>query len=151
MRGGSVTRLLNLVRQAHRHHVAVKPRTSWRDTPAVARQAPGRYGYSVSVTKRVFVGFIAGLAVAWVAASAGLYAAMRQTPEVFGAIMARLPTAAMIVLPFKPLWMSARSGALRAGDTAPDFTLPVLHGGASVTLSKEWAQRPVVLVFGSYT
>lgn len=103
------------------------------------------------MAKRVFVGFIAGLAVAWVLATVGLYAAMRQTPETFGAIMARVPTAAMMVLPFKPLWMSARGGALRVGDLAPDFTLPALHGGASVTLSREYAQRPVVLVFGSYT
>lgn len=103
------------------------------------------------MTKRVFVGFIAGLAVAWVVATAGLYAAMRQTPEAFGAIMARVPMGAMIVLPFKPLWMSARDGALRVGDMAPDFTLPGLHGDGSVTLSKEYAQRPVVLVFGSYT
>jgi len=81
----------------------------------------------------------------------GLYAAMRQTPETFGAIMSRVPTIAMIVLPFKPLWYSARGGHLRVGDRAPDFTLPVLHRDQKVTLSEEYRHRPHVLVFGSYT
>jgi hypothetical protein len=87
----------------------------------------------------------------YAAAAAGLYAAMRQTPETFGAIMSRVPTIAMIVLPFKPLWYSARGGDLRVGDRAPDFTLPVLHRDQQVTLSEEYRHRPVVLVFGSYT
>ena len=69
----------------------------------------------------------------------------------FGAIMARVPSVAMVVLPFKPLWMSARGGTLQPGDLAPAFTLPILHGDRSVTLSAEYRQKPVVLVFGSYT
>lgn len=87
----------------------------------------------------------------WGVATASLYAAMLQPPETFGAIMARVPSIAMIVLPFKPLWMSARGGTLQPGDRAPDFTLPVLHGDRSVTLSAEYRQKPVVLIFGSYT
>lgn len=83
--------------------------------------------------------------------SAGLYAAMLQPPETFGAIMSRVPTLAMMVLPFRPLWMSARGGVLQVGDQAPDFTLPPLHGDTNITLSSEYAKRPVVLVFGSYT
>jgi peroxiredoxin len=47
--------------------------------------------------------------------------------------------------------MSARGGHLQVGDQAPDFTLPALHGGGTVTLSQEYRQQPVVLVFGSYT
>ena len=47
--------------------------------------------------------------------------------------------------------MSARAGALRVGDQAPDFTLPVLHGDRSVSLSREYREKPVVLIFGSYT
>jgi hypothetical protein len=89
--------------------------------------------------------------LAWVLATAGLYAAMRQPPERFGAIIAHVPTIAMIVLPFKPLWMSARAGRLQVGDAAPDFTLPLLHGNRAVTLSEEFRTRPVVLIFGSYT
>jgi hypothetical protein len=95
---------------------------------------------------------VVGLVVLiWVAATAGLYVAMRQPPERFGAIMSRVPGVAMMVLPFKPLWMSARGGQLRVGDTAPDFSLPILHSEQIVTLSEEYRQKPVVLVFGSYT
>ena len=89
--------------------------------------------------------------VLYVAATATIYAAMRQTPERFGAFMSHVPGVAMAVLPFKPLWMSARAGALHEGDQAPDFTLPLLHGDRPVTLSAEYRQKPVVLIFGSYT
>jgi len=94
---------------------------------------------------------VAFCALLWGATTAALYAAMRQTPETFGRIMSHMPGAAMMVLPFKPLWMSARSGHLQVGDPAPDFALPVLHGDRVVTLSNEYRQKPVVLVFGSYT
>jgi hypothetical protein len=87
----------------------------------------------------------------WAALTAGLYAAMRQPPERFGAIMSHVPGVAMAVLPFRPLWMSARAGHLQVGDAAPDFTLRPLHGDVPVTLSDEYRSRPVVLVFGSYT
>ena len=95
-------------------------------------------------------GLVCG-AILWALASAALYAAMRQTPDRFGAIMSHVPTFAMIVLPFKPLWMSARAGHLAVGDPAPDFALPVLRGDRTVTLSNEYRLKPVVLVFGSYT
>ena len=64
-------------------------------------------------------------ALLWGAATAVLYASMRQTPDTFGRIMSHMPGVAMTVLPFKPLWMSARSGRLQVGDPAPDFALPV--------------------------
>src|SRR5436309_15464198 len=94
---------------------------------------------------------IAAVAVGWVAATAGLYAAMRQPPETFGAIMSHVPGISMMILPFRPLWMSARAGHLQVGDDAPDFTLRPLHGDRAVTLSHEYKSKPVVLVFGSYT
>ena len=100
---------------------------------------------------RVVAAFIIVVALVWGAGIAVVYAAMRQPPERFGAFMARVPRMAMIAIPFKPLWMSARRGALQAGDLAPDFTLPALHGDQKVTLSQEYKRRPVVLVFGSYT
>ena len=65
--------------------------------------------------------------------------------------MSRVPPLAMMVLPFKPLWMSARAGSLAVGDPAPDFALPTLHRDRVVKLSEEIRQKPVVLVFGSYT
>jgi len=95
--------------------------------------------------------FLGVLALIYAALTASLYAAMVQPPERFGAIMKHVPTLAMMVLPFRPLWMSARGGTLQVGDQAPDFTLPALKGDTSVTLSSEYAKRPVVLVFGSYT
>ena len=98
------------------------------------------------------IGFTLGaVVVLYAAATAGLYAAMKQPPERFGAIMSRVPTVAMMILPFRPLWMSARAGQLAVGDTAPDFALPTLDRTRTVRLSEEWRQRPVVLVFGSYT
>jgi hypothetical protein len=100
---------------------------------------------------RVLAACVAAGALLWVLASAALYAAMRQTPDRFGAIMSHVPTIAMIVLPFKPLWMSARAGHLAVGEPAPDFALPVLRGDRVVKLSEEIRQKPVVLIFGSYT
>jgi hypothetical protein len=109
------------------------------------RRLPAR---TVLKTLTILAGFCA---ILWIAAAAGIYLAMSQPPERFGAIMTRLPTLAMIVLPFKPLWMSARAGTLQVGDQAPDFTLPLLHGDRPVTLSAEYKHTPVVLIFGSYT
>lgn len=37
------------------------------------------------------------------------------------------------------------------GELAPDFELPALDGGGSVRLADLHAERPVALVFGSYT
>ncbi|MEX2263798.1 MAG: hypothetical protein WD696_17725 [Bryobacteraceae bacterium] len=94
---------------------------------------------------------LAGLASLYVIVCAGLYIAMRQPPERFGAIMSNVPMPAMMILPFKPLWMSARAGQLGVGDIAPDFTLPTPDRSRTVKLSEEWRKRPVVLIFGSYT
>jgi hypothetical protein len=81
----------------------------------------------------------------------GLYAAMRQPPERFGAIMSKVPEVAFLVLPFRPFWMVARSGNLRVGDMAPDFELPTVDRSHTVKLSSEYRSKPVVLIFGSYT
>lgn len=42
-------------------------------------------------------------------------------------------------------------GRLNMGDVAPDFELKRLHSQSSVRLSAFRGQRPVALVFGSYT
>ncbi|HVP45794.1 MAG TPA: hypothetical protein VMT32_04400 [Bryobacteraceae bacterium] len=82
----------------------------------------------------------------------GLYAAMRQPPERFGALMMHVPeTMAFLILPFRPFWMVARAGNLNVGDPAPDFELPALDHSHVVTLSAEYRNKPVVLIFGSYT
>jgi hypothetical protein len=100
---------------------------------------------------RILAAGLVSAALLWALASAALYAAMRQPPARFGAIMSHVPRFAMMVLPFEPLWMSARAGHLAVGDPAPDFALPILHGDRVVKLSEEIRQKPVVLVFGSYT
>jgi len=93
------------------------------------------------------------IATLWVFACAGLYGVMRQPPEAFARVMAQVPgPVAFLVLPFETLWTHARSGALRVGDSVPDFTLTKLDKSGQVQLSSFAARgKPAVLVFGSYT
>lgn len=77
--------------------------------------------------------------------------AMRQPPEVFGNVMSHMPMPAFFVLPFETLWMRARHGHLEVGDTAPALQVKRLNETTPVDLGSLWAERPVVLVFGSYT
>ncbi len=44
-----------------------------------------------------------------------------------------------------------KGGKLKAGDHAPDFTLPLLKCEETVTLSSYQGKRSVVLIFASYT
>ena len=76
---------------------------------------------------------------------------MSRPPEVFGAIVAKIPMATLMVVPFQTMWKRARAGNLKPGDTAPDFTLPTLDHRDTVRLASFRGSRPVVLVFGSYT
>jgi AhpC/TSA family len=93
----------------------------------------------------------AGLLVVYVIFLAGMFWAMRQPPARFGKIMSHFPMAAMVAVPFEPMWNVARGGALRVGDAAPDFSLPRADHTAEVTLSAFRGKQPVVLFFGSYT
>jgi hypothetical protein len=77
---------------------------------------------------------------------------MNQSPEVFGRVMARMPGPVVFLLaPFEMMWNHARAGSLQPGDLAPDFALMKLDQSERVQLSSLTAQKPVVLVFGSYT
>ena len=42
-------------------------------------------------------------------------------------------------------------GSPRAGQRAPDFTLPRLGDGDQVRLSDLWRSKPLVMEFGSFT
>ena len=104
-------------------------------------------------TKKVWLTVLAALALLWVLACISLFAVMRQSPDKFARVMARVPgPVAFLVLPFETLWTRARAGRLQVGDVAPDFSLMKLDKSAQIQLSALTAQRkPVVLVFGSYT
>jgi hypothetical protein len=77
--------------------------------------------------------------------------AMRQPPETFGHVMAKMPMPAYFIIPFETFWTHARAGTLSEGETAPDFQLPTLDHKSEVQLSSFRGKQPVVLVFGSYT
>ena len=51
-----------------------------------------------------------------------------------------------------PLYLDLMTPKVAVGDGAIDFTLPRLaHDGGPVTLSSFAGDRPVALIFGSYT
>ena len=80
-----------------------------------------------------------------------LFVAMKKPPLQFAAVMSRVPMMSMMVLPFESLWNIARAGDLRVGDPAPDFRLKRYDNSSWVQLSSFRGDRPVVLIFGSYT
>jgi hypothetical protein len=83
--------------------------------------------------------------------TASFFALMTQGPDRFARVMRYVPWPAMMVLPFKPLWKIARNGTTRVGEMAPDFALETTNHSGTVQLSSFRGQKPVVLVFGSYT
>lgn len=93
--------------------------------------------------------FAAAVVFLYVVMLIGLWFVMHH-PILFGQVMKRVPDSAFMVIPFKSLWLNARAGTLKVGDSAPDFTLPKPDKKATVQLSS-LRGRPVVLVFGSYS
>jgi hypothetical protein len=92
-----------------------------------------------------------GAIAAYVAFLAVVFVVMCQPPVWFGRLMRYFPMRAMPLVPFPQMWNVARRGSLRVGDQAPDFELPMLDRTRHVRLSAFQGDRPVVLVFGSYT
>ena len=88
---------------------------------------------------------------AWLCLVAYVNWAMHQPPEVFGRVMAKMPMPAYFVLPMETLWTRARKGQLNVGDAAPGLTVKKLEDHTPADLASLWVDRPVVLVFGSYT
>ncbi|HEY6767258.1 MAG TPA: hypothetical protein VI386_21065 [Candidatus Sulfotelmatobacter sp.] len=103
--------------------------------------------------KKKIVVTVVGIAVVWLTGCAVLYRIMEKPPEAFARFMAKLPgPVPFLLFPFETLWTQARAGTLHVGDAAPDFSLAKLDKTTRVQLSQLTAQnRPVVLVFGSYT
>jgi hypothetical protein len=102
--------------------------------------------------QRKFLGGMLALAVVYLALAGGLAWTMCQPPRRVTQIMKHLPEPLVFaVLPGPRLWAWARRGSLAEGDAAPDFTLPLYDRSGQVRLSSFRGQRPVVLVFGSYT
>jgi hypothetical protein len=96
--------------------------------------------------------FVVLVVTAYLLLAAAVTSAMLQPPARFGQIMRYVPAPLVWgVLPGPRIWLWARQGTLAEGDQAPDFTLATADRKGSVTLSSHRGQRPVVLVFGSYT
>jgi hypothetical protein len=94
---------------------------------------------------------VAAVVVLYGAAVAYTYTAMCKSPAEFSEWVNGKPTPLFAIIPFKPLWARARGGDLSAGDMAPDFDLETTDHSQRVRLSDFRGDRPVVLVFGSYT
>lgn len=99
--------------------------------------------------KKVYVIAI-GIAALYAALLGGLWGVMHR-PVLFGQVMKHVPDPAFFVIPFRQLWFSARAGNLKVGDQAPDFNLPTYDKKSYVQLSSLRGEKPVVLIFGSYT
>jgi cytochrome oxidase Cu insertion factor (SCO1/SenC/PrrC family) len=91
------------------------------------------------------------LVILYVVLCGALFAAMLQSPDRFAATMKHVPWPAFAVLPFKPMWDVARKGSVNVGELAPDFSLESPDHKDHFQLSSLRGEKPVVLVFGSYT
>jgi len=101
---------------------------------------------------RIVVWVVAGFALVYLLAIAGIFVLMSGPPERFARAIASMPQPLVFAaLPFEPLWSVARAGRLAVGDPAPDFELQTTDRTARVHLSAFRGRMPVVLVFGSYT
>ena len=98
------------------------------------------------------LGWITGAVVLlWFGFVAYVDWAMHQPPEAFGRVMTRMPMPAYFLFPFETMWIRARAGNVKVGEVAPDFTVKTLETKEPVQLASLWTDKPVVLVFGSYT
>lgn len=102
--------------------------------------------------KKWILRVILAVAAAYLAFAGSVAVVMHQPPSTVGSVMKFLPMPLVWgILPGPRMWVWARQGDLARGDMAPDFTLARHDGTGHVTLSSFRGDRPVVLVFGSYT
>jgi hypothetical protein len=102
-------------------------------------------------TKGRLLGSFVVLVAAWLVFVGFIDWAMHQQPEVFGRVMMHMPMPAYFLFPFETMWTQARHGHVNPGERAPDFTVKTLETKTPVQLASLWTEKPVVLVFGSYT
>jgi hypothetical protein len=102
-------------------------------------------------TKRWLGGLFALLFCLWLGFVGYIDWAMHQPPEVFGHVMAKMPAPAYFLFPFETMWSGARKGSLDIGGKAPDLAVKTLDTRMPLSLASLWTDKPVVLVFGSYT
>lgn len=100
---------------------------------------------------RALLKFAAVVMVLYIALVGALLVAMYQPPARLGKVMAKAPGPLLGVLPFQSLWLMARAGRLQPGEVAPDFNLETVDKQSRVRLSSFRGDKPVVLIFGSYT
>jgi len=94
---------------------------------------------------------LATLLAVYVLFLVAMFVVMRQPPDRFGQIMKHFPMPALMLVPFEPMWNVARGGEIDVGERAPEFNLRTADKRERVSLSSFRGQKPVVLVFGSYT
>lgn len=73
-----------------------------------------------------------------------------------GLVVLGLATAALVTIGPRNLWGmllydQREEGNLRVGDQAPDVLLTALDGSTRVRLRDRVGEKPLVLLFGSYT
>ncbi|MCU1298107.1 MAG: hypothetical protein JWO91_2385 [Acidobacteriaceae bacterium] len=112
-----------------------------------------RFRFNIGPSARALIlRLFVSLMIAYLAFGAFIWWAMRQPPETFGRVMARMPgPVPFLLFPFETAWTQARAGHLQIGDSAPDFSLLKVDKSERVQLSTLNQRQPVVLVFGSYT
>jgi hypothetical protein len=101
--------------------------------------------------RRIITRIVVGLLLVYGVLLVLIFDAMHQPPDKFGRVMKHVPMPLFLVVPFETMWNKARGGHLAVGETAPDFDLRTADKSSRVRLSSFRGQKPVVLVFGSYT
>jgi hypothetical protein len=109
-----------------------------------------RWTLKKTTKRRIWI-VCAALFCLWIGFVVYIGWAMRQAPEVFGHVMAKMPMPAYFLFPFETMWSGARKGTLNVGDKAPDIMVKTLDAKEPMQLASLWADKPAVLVFGSYT
>ena len=105
----------------------------------------------MSRRKKITLISVATFLVVYVTFGSYVFMALHRPPKQVAAFLDRVPMPLFFAYPFPWMWNHARAGHLQPGDLAPDFELATDEGDGRVKLSDHRGERPVVLIFGSYT